>query len=85
MRHAVVIIHGIGEQRPMQTLRGFVDAVLPDVDEGNAKFWSAPDELSELFELRVLKTTHRPRNRRVLSGPSPPVRQARPGAEKHSV
>jgi hypothetical protein len=61
MRHAIVIIHGIGEQRPMQTLRGFVDAVLPDVGEGDVKFWSAPDELSELFELRVLKTIHRPR------------------------
>ena len=27
---AVVIIHGIGEQRPMDTLRSFVDAVLPE-------------------------------------------------------
>ena len=28
MRQAVIVIHGIGEQRPMSTLRGFVDAVI---------------------------------------------------------
>lgn len=27
-RQAVVVIHGIGEQKPMQTLRGFVDTLL---------------------------------------------------------
>ncbi|WP_147125273.1 hypothetical protein [Shimia ponticola] len=26
-RHAVILVHGMGEQTPMQTLRGFVDAV----------------------------------------------------------
>jgi hypothetical protein len=26
-RQAVLLIHGIGEQKPMDTLRGFVDAV----------------------------------------------------------
>jgi hypothetical protein len=29
MRQAVVVIHGIGEQRPMDTVRGFVKAVVP--------------------------------------------------------
>ena len=27
MKQAVVVIHGIGEQRPMDTLRGFVEAM----------------------------------------------------------
>jgi hypothetical protein len=27
-RQALILIHGIGEQRPMETLRGFVDGVL---------------------------------------------------------
>ena len=29
-RQAVVLIHGIGEQRPMETLRDFVAALLPE-------------------------------------------------------
>ena len=29
MKQAVVVIHGIGEQRPMDTLRGFVEAMIP--------------------------------------------------------
>jgi hypothetical protein len=29
-RQAVVLIHGIGEQRPMDTLRAFVAALLPE-------------------------------------------------------
>lgn len=52
-RQAVVIIHGIGEQRPMETLRGFVDSILPNpLNQFKAKFFVKPDELSESFELR---------------------------------
>jgi hypothetical protein len=46
-RQAVVLIHGIGEQRPMDTLRSFVTGGL-----GITDFWSKPDRLSESFELR---------------------------------
>jgi hypothetical protein len=57
MRQAVVVIHGIGEQRPMDTVRGFVDAVMPQpLNPKKPKFWSKPDPLSELFELRKLTT-----------------------------
>jgi hypothetical protein len=49
-RQAVVLIHGIGEQRPMATLRGFVHALLP-----NGAYYSKPDEISDSFELRRLK------------------------------
>ena len=68
-RQAVVIIHGIGEQRPMDTLRGFVDAVWTrdaSVQHPQAqKFadhpvWSKPDGVSPGFELRRLST---PKNR----------------------
>ncbi len=41
-RQAVVFIHGIGEQRPMETLRRFVQALLP----GGA-YYSKPDEISD--------------------------------------
>lgn len=56
MKQAVIVIHGIGEQRPMDTLRGFADAILPDPteEEEGPKFWSKPDRMSEIFELRKL-------------------------------
>lgn len=56
LRQAVVVIHGIGEQQPMATLRGFVDAVLESPEEGDAPYFSRPDLLSGNFELRCLRT-----------------------------
>lgn len=47
-RLAVVLLHGIGEQRPMATLRGFVRGAFDE--PGRSK----PDRLSELFEVRRL-------------------------------
>lgn len=58
---AVIVIHGMGEQRPMDTIRGFVDAVLPEPAQGGEKFFSRPDVLSESFELRVLQNRSQPR------------------------
>jgi len=50
-RQAVVIIHGIGEQRPMETLRSFAEAI-PKVEQTESKGvgWSKPDGISEGFE-----------------------------------
>ena len=62
-RQAVVVVHGIGEQRPMDTLRAFVEAIL-DVDPASQPetYYSKPDELSDGFELRRLSTrASRPR------------------------
>ncbi len=69
-RQAVVVIHGIGEQRPMQTLRAFVDTLLgaapkpswwarlsggPHVEEqAPPRFHSKPDRLTDTLELRRL-------------------------------
>jgi hypothetical protein len=60
-KQAVLLIHGIGFQRPMRTLRGFVDAVW--VTDPNLRppkvpstAWSKPDTVSESFELRRLTT-----------------------------
>ncbi len=53
-RQAVVVIHGVGEQRPMDTLRSFVEAVLPEPPGDRVKFLSVPDRMSESFELRRL-------------------------------
>ncbi len=60
-KQAVILIHGIGEQEPMQTLRRFVDAMwtsdpslrdphMPDT------VWSKPDWASRNLELRRLTT-----------------------------
>ena len=55
MRQAVVIIHGIGDQRPMQTLRAFVKGALGlsafSPDDG---VFSKPDRISDSLELRRL-------------------------------
>lgn len=73
---AVIVIHGIGEQKPMSTLRKFVDALLPDPPQAETtqtnkktnkryeieeKYFSKPDSLSELFELRKLQNRTQPR------------------------
>ncbi len=65
---AVVVIHGIGKQRPMDTLRGFVDSVLDVVpgaetgSTGRPAYYSKPDSFSNSFELRRLCTREsRPR------------------------
>ncbi len=61
-KQAVLLIHGIGEQRPMETLRGFVDAVWTKDPAGKNQYagvhvWSKPDNVSDSFELRRLTTT----------------------------
>ena len=64
---AVVVIHGMGEQKPMQTLRDFVESVwqhdrnlfkdLKDPpDHWNWDTWSKPDQLSGSAELRRITT-----------------------------
>src|SRR5689334_22878119 len=59
---AVVIIHGIGEQRPMATLRSFVGALLDRLDQRGHRldrpgenYYSKPDTISDSYELRRIK------------------------------
>lgn len=54
MRQAVVVIHGIGEQRPMTTLRSFVSHVLPASEQNRSRLFVKPDNMSQSFELRRL-------------------------------
>ncbi|OCX54259.1 hypothetical protein BEL04_08355 [Mucilaginibacter sp. PPCGB 2223] len=54
-RIAVVVVHGMGEQRPMDTLRSFVAGVkwqleTLDADEKNVKVRSKPDSIGDIFE-----------------------------------
>jgi hypothetical protein len=60
-KQAVLLIHGIGEQRPMQTLRGFVRAVWTTDARVHHPYspptvWSKPDTVSGSYELRRLTT-----------------------------
>lgn len=59
---AVVLIHGIGEQRPMATLWSFVDAVwCADrtlVDGHDAEVYAKPDTINDSFELRRVTTRY---------------------------
>src|SRR5690349_10598800 len=55
-RLAVVIIHGIGEQKPMSTLRGFVSSLTQSTGE-KIKYYNKPDTVSDSFELRRLTTS----------------------------
>ena len=61
-KQAVLIIHGIGEQRPMDTLRRFVQSVWERDEHIHHDFatyglFSKPDNISENFDLRRLTTT----------------------------
>lgn len=64
-RQAIVIVHGQGEQRPMGTIRNFVDVLWQhnsDLDvpgEDNSKprpIWIVPDDKSGLYELQRITT-----------------------------
>ncbi|WP_419906437.1 hypothetical protein [Hoeflea sp.] len=70
-KQAVVVIHGMGEQVPMDTLRGFVDTTWvtddsliprsrPDSNNGQQRVenpvWSKPDRRNRSFELRRITT-----------------------------
>src|SRR6187549_3037992 len=60
-KQAVVLIHGIGEQVPMDTLRGFVRAVWSTDESVRNPYvpdevWSKPDNASKNYELRRLTT-----------------------------
>jgi len=56
-RQAIIVVHGVGEQRPGQMLREFVKNVFEE-DAGEAHFVK-PDRLSSLFEMRMVTV---PRN-----------------------
>jgi hypothetical protein len=60
-KQAVLVIHGVGEQRPMSTLRALVEAVWSTDREvhhrhGVPTVWSKPDTISGSYELRRLAT-----------------------------
>lgn len=52
VRQAVVIVHGMGEQRPLDTLNGFISAALtPDAD-GQQAYYSRTEDVTGSYESR---------------------------------
>ncbi len=57
-RQAVVVVHGMGEQRPLDMLNRFIDAAIPGTTEttpgsDNPVYYSRPIENSDAYESRV--------------------------------
>lgn len=50
-RQALIIVHGMGEQLPGETLADFTSAIFPS---STSTAWSKPDYTSPLFEMRKL-------------------------------
>ena len=52
VRQAVVVIHGIGEQQPGETLSSLVSSGVLSREDGLQDMWVKPDWFSDSFELR---------------------------------
>jgi hypothetical protein len=68
-KRAVVVIHGIGNQSPMTTLRSFVEAVwtlAPGLTKPGVRpqTWTKRDLMSDSYELRRITTNDDTKDRR---------------------
>jgi hypothetical protein len=52
VRQAVVVIHGIGEQQPGDTLNSLVTSGVLSREDGAQNLWVKPDQFSDSYELR---------------------------------
>jgi hypothetical protein len=52
IRQAVVVVHGMGEQRPLEALDEFVAAALPARPGGARPYFSRPDRVTDSYESR---------------------------------
>ena len=60
-RTAVLVVHGMGSQRPLDTVRGVIDAVWLDKDDkpgkGDKRYWLHPERKNDDIDLSVLTTS----------------------------
>lgn len=59
LRTAVLVVHGMGSQRPLDTVRGIINAVWFDDDDhtkGDKKLWSHPEPSGVDLDLTVMTT-----------------------------
>ena len=69
LRTAVLVVHGMGIQRPMGTVRGVFDAIwLTDdqLPEDEKKYWTHPEPSGDDIDLRALTTFKTQKYRRVF-------------------
>jgi hypothetical protein len=55
IRQAVVVVHGMGEQRPLDALNEFIRAGLQPVSGqrlGQRRYYSRPDQVTDSYESR---------------------------------
>lgn len=52
VRQAVLIVHGMGEQRPLEALNEFIGAALKPAPDGSLLFYSRPDRVTDSYEAR---------------------------------
>jgi len=63
LRTAVLVVHGMGSQRPLETVRGVINAVWFDDDDhnkGSKKLWSHPEPSGVDLDLTVMTTNEIP-------------------------
>jgi hypothetical protein len=63
LRTAVLVVHGMGSQRPLETVRGVINAVWFDDDDhnkGSRKLWSHPEPSGVDLDLTVMTTNEIP-------------------------
>ena len=57
-KQAVVVVHGMGEQRPLETVRSFVKNVWKDDSNiKDSRFWSVPSPHQKSYEQRCYTTS----------------------------
>jgi hypothetical protein len=55
LKTALLVVHGMGSQRPLQTVRGIVDALCPAVgDPKHVKIWTHPERTGTDIDLPVM-------------------------------
>jgi pimeloyl-ACP methyl ester carboxylesterase len=63
-RTAVLVVHGMGSQRPLDTVRGIINAVWLDKDgtpgKGDKRYWLHPERKNDDIDLAVLTTSDVP-------------------------
>src|SRR5450631_3583559 len=63
-RTAVLVVHGMGSQRVLDTVRGVVNAVWLDKDgppgKGDKRFWLHPEKKNDDLDLSVITTNEVP-------------------------
>lgn len=63
LRTAVLVVHGMGSQRPLETVRGVINAIWFDDDDhtiGSKKLWSHPEPSGVDLDLTVMTSSDIP-------------------------